>query len=344
MNKIDKIKYEIQEIYKNLTTKLKKRSSDPLVTEADMPDTDEPVNNQTSLEKEPVKTKRLFEGVPDIDNEFNQKNAPDKVSNDSDLTIAEESGDPDSLLKETSETDEPSLSESDEETIASDEASQGVVEMPVELMSEKLTLIEKIKERKEIASLAVLSLVLIGLIFMVLGPIINNRIITKETASLVGNGFKRNEQVVILPYNGLEDAIIKNESLTVLIMDQRDENRETLEKLMTSEKNLRKMDEPLFIYPLVNDKDRVASYFKVKEGLTLIHFENQKETARKTLNDKEEMTEYLFDYLKALGEGKPAMTASELEKVKAKAGKESQGDKQPKKNSDVIDELKDIII
>lgn len=200
------------------------------------------------------------------------------------------------------------------------------------------------KERKEVVLIGLLSIVLVTLIITLAVPQTKNNIIAKETESLVGNTFKQKDYVDLIPYNTIEDMIIKNESITIAIIDQKDKNYRTFETVLMDEKQGSKLEMPLYLYPLVNDKDNVKNYFRIKKGLTLIHFENKRETARKTLTDKEEIETYMFDYLKSLNAGKTAMTATELEKSKVQAGKEAKGEETDKKNSDIIDELKDIII
>lgn len=199
-------------------------------------------------------------------------------------------------------------------------------------------------DRKEIIVIGLLSIILMSLILTVLVPNIKDTIISDETKSLVGNEFKENDYVELIPYNKIEKAIVKSESITIAIIDQHDKNYPVFQKVLKDIKNGAKLDMPVYLYPLVNDKDNVKKYFKLNKGLTLIHFENKKETGRVSLIDEQEIEENMFDYLKSLNEGKKAMTASELEKSKVKADKEAKGEDTKKKNSDIIDELKDIII
>lgn len=340
MDKIDKIKYELKQIYKNLTTKKQEPENDLSQSKAKLSDKGEAkaiAETRITASRDVTEGKpSLFAGVPDMSLDKQSPTIEKEVASLS--TDGEGSEGPlkedQVMAEEVTGTVSPDNQQTlNEETVVTESEESQREEAP-----------ERLLNKKQILLLAGLSLVLVALLASVTLPMLRNNIITKETQSLVGNQFKGNEQVMVLPYNGMEEAISKNESLTVLILDQNDKNLPALQKLLSDDKQVKKMEAPLYVYPLVNEKDHVADYFKVKEGLTLIHFENKKETARKTLTDKEEMTDYLFDYLQALSEGKPAMTAPELEKVKAKANKEENGIKQPNKNSEVIDELKDIII
>ncbi|QIL46553.1 hypothetical protein G7081_05425 [Vagococcus coleopterorum] len=206
---------------------------------------------------------------------------------------------------------------------------------------------QSLKERKEIVAITLLSIVLLALIMIVAIPRTKASIITKETNSLVGRNYQESNHVELIPYNKIEKAIVNNDSITVAIIDQHDENYDVLESVLNDEEKAVKFDGTVYLYPLVNEKDRVRSFFKIKDGITLIHFEDQKETARKVLSKKKDIEKNTFDYFKSMSMGKPAMTADELANEKLKEDQEAKGltpDGEPKKTGEVIDELKDVII
>lgn len=228
--------------------------------------------------------------------------------------------------------------------IKSNQTEDEMKEKAQEITQEKTDFVTIIKNRKEVVTIALLSLVLLVLIVAFIIPTTKNKIITQESQAMIGKNFSNNKQIELIPYNSIENTIVQNERLTLAIIDQKDPNYRYFEEMLLSKENSHKFEEKLYLYPLINEKDDVASYFKIEQGLTLIHFENNKETARKTLTDEDEIKDYLFDYLTSLNAGKSAMTASEEKKDKKNKTDESTSESDSKNNDDIIDELKDITI
>lgn len=201
---------------------------------------------------------------------------------------------------------------------------------------------EFLKERKEMVTLTVLGLVLVGLFITVFIPKTKAQIRVKQTDALALKDYTNTDKVVGITYNQLEDTIINTENVVVALVDQDDPYYEEFVLALNDKQKMAEFPEKVYVYPIIYDKKKTRDFYKLESGLTLIYFQNKKEVQRINLDSQKEVELYLVDHLNSL----LRPSNSEVMKLEAErlareeAEKQAAAEKKKLEEEEVIDELK----
>lgn len=199
-------------------------------------------------------------------------------------------------------------------------------------------------EKKERVAISVLSIVVVVLFLTVAGPSINHSIVLKQNETLIGQTFEGSKKIKVVAYDDLENVIKKNKNVTVMIVDQNSKNYEALEKSLHNEKELKKYDGIIYLYPITMDKERIVKFYHLKEDFTLLRFEKNKEVNRIPLTTKDEVENELVNYLITLEQGERPEIGEKNKQKQKELREQKELEEKRKENEDIIDELQDFIL
>lgn len=202
-----------------------------------------------------------------------------------------------------------------------------------------------VKNKKELIILAFLTIVLISLFMTFVVPNIHKKIVWKQTESLVDHHFANDKNVLLIRPYELGETIASEKNITIAMFNQNNKLYPKFEIAVNNERKMSNYTGKLYLYPIIFDVEETQKFYKVDNKITLIHFENKKETSRKELTSEKEIDLYLADYLNSLERGEEVPEIAENDTVNEEAsGAENLPDKSKEnEKSDIIDELKDVI-
>ncbi|WEG74149.1 hypothetical protein [Vagococcus intermedius] len=202
-----------------------------------------------------------------------------------------------------------------------------------------------VKDKKELIILAFLSIVLASLFITFVVPNIHKKIVWKQTEALVDHHFANDKNVLLIRPYELGETIASEKNITIAMFNQNNKLYPKFEIAVNNERKMSNYTGKLYLYPIIFDVEETQKFYKVDNKITLIHFENKKETSRKELTSEKEIDLYLADYLNSLerGEDVPEVAENGTTNDEATSVEEMPDKAKANAKSDIIDELKDVI-
>lgn len=162
------------------------------------------------------------------------------------------------------------------------------MEKQPENQRKQMNKIPSIKIDKEKSKLYVaLGLILVGciVIFALLYPGLKRNIRQTQIANAYANEYF-SEKVELIPYQTLEEAIKKNQSMLVLFQNGTMKNSDALRKLL-NKKEIAELPEMIHVYPLIYIDKKLTEKYQIQSSPVFIYFVDGKEQNRYVFEKKE---------------------------------------------------------
>lgn len=162
------------------------------------------------------------------------------------------------------------------------------MEKQPENQRKQMNKISSIKIDKEKSKLYVaLGLIFVGciVIFALLYPGLKRNIRQTQIANAYANEYF-SEKVELIPYQTLEEAIKKNQSMLVLFQNGTMKNSDALRKLL-NKKEIAELPEMIHVYPLIYKDKKLTEKYQIQSSPVFIYFVDGKEQNRYVYEKKE---------------------------------------------------------
>ena len=168
------------------------------------------------------------------------------------------------------------------------------------LVAKAEQLLDRLDSKQKKLLISLLSILTVILLFLCIVPSFQAGIREKQVNSLLMDGIVDGKNFKAVAPQKLEELIVNNKEVTILFVDPKHEQIEEVAHLIKNKKEIDKMTDKVYVYPIVYQKEMITNFFNLSKGSTLLHFKDKKETYRVNFTSSEEIEFYFFDFLEDL--------------------------------------------